>query len=328
VLLVLLLLAVLSLLGMQARYEKYFSPTHKPQEKYHSLNKDAEKKIAVVTVSGTILEGDSFVKRQIDRVRDDDNVVAVVLRINSPGGTVTGSDYLYHHLRELCNQQKRKLPLVVSMGSMCASGGYYIAMSVGDEDNVLFAEPTTWTGSIGVVIPHYDFSGLLASYNVKDDSIASHKYKLMGSPTRVLTAEERAEEQKLLQDLVDISFKRFQEIVRAGRPKLAADQKALDKASTGQIFTAEQALELGLVDQIGFLESAIQRAAELAGRDPSELRCIEYQEPGVSLSDLVNVRSGQTSILSGDLGSLLDLTAPRAYYLCTWLPSILSNTKP
>lgn len=328
VVLVLLVLAVMSLVGMQARYEKYFSPPHKPQEKYHSLSEGAEKKIAIITVSGTIIGEDNFVKRQIDRVNDDKDVVAVVLRIDSPGGTVTGSDYLYHHLRELCDEGERKLPLVVSMGSMCASGGYYLAMAVGDRENVIFAEPTTWTGSIGVVIPHYDFSGLLASYNVKDDSIASHKYKLMGSPTRELTPEERAEERKLLQDLVDLSFQRFKEIVRSGRPKLAGDEKALDKVATGQIFTAQQALDLGLIDQIGFLEEAIDRAAELAGRDPDELRCIQYDEPNALLGDLLNVKSGQTNVWGGDLRSLLDLTAPRAYYLCTWLPAILSNTKP
>jgi protease-4 len=321
-------LAVISLIGLQARYEKYFSPPHKPQERYHSLAEKAPKKIAIISVSGTILEGDSFAKQQIDRVEEDEDVVAVVLRINSPGGTVTGSDYLYHHLRELCNQDERKLPLVVSMGSMCASGGYYIAMAVGDRENAIFAEPATWTGSIGVMIPHYDLSGLLASYNVKDDSVASHKYKLMGSPTRELTTEERAEERKLLQDLVDLSFQRFKEIVRSGRPKLAGDEAAFDKVTTGQIFTAQQALDLGLVDQIGFLEEVIERAAELAGRDPEELTCIQYDEPNVSLSDLLNVKAGQSNVWGGDLRGLLDLTAPRAYYLCTWLPAILSNTRP
>lgn len=328
VVLVLLVLAVMSLIGLQARYEEYFSPSDKPQEKFHSLSEKAKEKIAIITASGTILEGDSFVKQQIDRVREDKDVVAVVLRIDSPGGTVTGSDYLYHHLRELCSQEKRKLPLVVSMGSMCASGGYYIAMAVGDRENSILAEPSTWTGSIGVVIPHYDFSGLLASYNVKDDSIASHKYKLMGSPTRELTTEERAEERQLLQDLVNISFDRFKEIVRTGRPKLAADEAALKKATTGQIFTAKQALELGLVDQIGFIEEAIQRAAELSGRDADQLRCIEYEEPAMTLSDLLSAEAPQRNVLGGDLHNLLNLTAPRAYYLCTWLPAILSNSKP
>ena len=116
------------------------------------------KKIAIIDVAGAIMEGEGFVKRQIDaRAGRHRASSAVVLRVNSPGGTVTGSDYIYHHLRELVDE--RKLPMVVSMGSICASGGYYVAMAVGDEPDAIFAEPTTWTGSIGVIIPHYDLSG-------------------------------------------------------------------------------------------------------------------------------------------------------------------------
>ena len=126
--------------------------------------------------------------------------MGVVLRVDSPGGTVTGSDYLYHHIKQL--REELELPMVVSMGSLCASGGYYIAMAVGQGEDLIFAEPTTWTGSIGVVIPHYDLAGLLASWNVEDDSIASHPLKLLGSPTREMTAEDR----EILQQLVDDHF--------------------------------------------------------------------------------------------------------------------------
>ena len=325
-LLILLGLAVISIIGLATSYQSYFSPPGGPQERYHSLSKEASEKIAIVTVAGTIMEGDGFVKEQLDRVRKDDEVVAVVLRIDSPGGTVTGSDYLYHHIRQLCEQ--RKLPLVVSMGSICASGGYYIAMAVGDQDDSIFAEPTTWTGSIGVVIPHYDFSGMLADYKVKDDSIASHRYKLMGSPTRSLDQAERAEERQLFQELVNLSFEGFKEIVRSGRSKFRADDTALDAVATGQIFTAHQGLEKGLVDKIGFLEAAIKRAAELAGRDLKSVRCVKYIKPPASLGALLSAKTQQPSVLGGDLRTLLDLTAPRAYYLCTWLPSILSNSNP
>lgn len=324
--LILLVFAVMTIFGLTASYQSYFSPPGGPQEKYHSLSKTAEKKIAIVKVAGTIMEGDGFVKQQLDRIREDDDVVAIVLRINSPGGTVTGSDYLYHHIRELC--EDRDLPLVVSMGSICASGGYYIAMAVGDQEDAIFAEPTTWTGSIGVVIPHYDFSGLLEDWDIKDDSIASHKYKLMGSPTRDLNDEERAEERKLFQELVDLSFAGFKDIVRSGRPKLRADDVALDGVATGQIFTAKQARDKGLVDKIGFIEAAVERAAELAGRDVESVRCVKYKQPAPTLATLLDVKSGQPDLLGADLRSFLDMTAPRAYYLCTWLPSILSNTNP
>ena len=102
---------------------------------------------------------ESFAKKQIDQVRDDNHVKAVVLRVDSPGGTVTGSDYIYHHLKKLA--EERQIPMVVSMGSVAASGGYYVAMAAGEKENTIYAEPTTWTGSIGVIIPHYDLTGLL-----------------------------------------------------------------------------------------------------------------------------------------------------------------------
>jgi protease-4 len=319
-------IAVICLLGLSTAYQSYFSPPGGPQEKYHSLSKTAAKKIAIIRVSGTILEGDGFVKKQIDQIRQDDSVVGVVLRINSPGGTVTGSDYLYHHLCELI--EDREFPLVVSMGSLCASGGYYMAMAVGDQTEAIFAEPTTWTGSIGVVIPHYDLSGLLARYDVKDDSVASHKFKLMGSPTRLLSGEERAEERALLQTLVDKSFDRFKDIVRHGRPKFQDDDGALKKVATGQIFTAQQALELGLVDKIDFIEGAIQRVAKLAGHDLDKLRCVKYDKPPVSLGTLLGIHISRLPHADGyDMNSLLHLTAPhaltapQAYYLCAGLPT-------
>ena len=96
-----LVMAIIAIISLYGRYQSYFSPADAPQEKYHSLARYAPKKIAIIDVSGAIWDGeDGFVKKQIDRVREDQDVVAVVLRINSPGGTVTGSDYLYHHLRE------------------------------------------------------------------------------------------------------------------------------------------------------------------------------------------------------------------------------------
>ena len=325
--LMLLGMAVMTIFGLTSAYQRYFNPPGGPQEAYHSLSETAHEKIAIVEVVGTIMEGNGFVKEQLDRIREDDDVVAIVVRVDSPGGTVTGSDYLYHHLRQLCDD--RDLPMVVSMGSICASGGYYIAMAVGDEEDAIFAEPTTWTGSIGVVIPHYDFSGLLENWDIKDDSIASHKYKLMGSPTRNLNKEQRAEERELFQELVNLSFEGFKDIVRSGRPKFRDDDAALDKVATGQIFTAKQARDKGLVDKIGFIEDAIERAAELAGRDIDSVRAVRYDKPQPSLATLLGAKAIQPkSLLGADLRSFLDMTAPRAYYLCTWLPSVLSNSQP
>ena len=178
-----LVIAVMTILGQAASYRSYFSPPGGPQEQYHSLSEKADDKIAIITIEGAILDPEGFVKQQIDRVAKDDSVVAVVLRIDSPGGTVTASDYLYHHLLRACRRAQ------AADGRQHGRHVRQRRLLPGDgrrrpADEVIFAEPTTWTGSIGVLIPHYDLSGLLARWDVTDDSIASHKDKLMGSPTR------------------------------------------------------------------------------------------------------------------------------------------------
>src|SRR6185369_12594700 len=129
------------------------------------------------------------------------------------------------------------------------SGGYYVSMAVGDTENSIFAEPSTWTGSVGVVIPHYNFSGLMEKFQVEEDSIKSHRLKMMGSPFRPMTEEERG----IFQGLVDESFTQFKEIVKAGRPKFRSNEAALTAVATGQVFTTKQALANGLVDKEGFI---------------------------------------------------------------------------
>ena len=114
---------------------------------------------------------------------------------------------------------------------------------------------------------------------VKYDWVASNIYRQRARPSRDPTREERAEERKLLQTLVDQRFARSKAIVEAGRPKMKGNEAELKKATTGQIFTAEQAQELGLIDKIGFMEAAIERAAELAGKEPDNVRCVEYDKP-------------------------------------------------
>lgn len=308
---------ILMLIGLSAKYNSYFSEPGGPQEKHHSLSKTALDKIAVIDISGTIMEGEEFMKQQIDLVKKDDSVKAVVLRINSPGGTVTYSDYLLHHLQKL-KEEKDGLPIVVSMGSICASGGYYVAMAVGDEEEVIFAEPTTWTGSIGVIIPHYNLSGLMGTLGVTEDSIASGQFKQMGSPTRDMTDQER----ELFQELVDTTYGRFRNIVISGRPQFADDTEALDDAAQGQIFTADQALDRGLIDKIGFIEDAIERAAELANVSTKNVRCVKYKKPTTPFDALLSAQASGAAGPVNELRALFDLTTPRAYYLYTTLPCL------
>jgi protease-4 len=312
------------LIGQRSAHQEYYNTNQGISERYHSGTERGRDKVAVLTVRGVIMEGDGFVKRQIDRIREDSSIKAVVVRIDSPGGTVTGSDYIYHHLRKL--REERNWPLVVSMGSIATSGGYYVAMAVGDQEKSIFAEQTTTTGSIGVIVPHYDFSGLLARFDVRDDSIASHTRKQILSPTRVMSDEERA----IIQAYVNESFEHFKTVVKAGRPHLreknGADSPRLEHEgrdlATGEIFTATQARQFGLIDEIGFIEDAVERAIELAGLAKDEVRVIRYERPASLLNLIGNIEASGPEF---PLGVLLEGSAPRAYYLATTMPLLISS---
>jgi protease-4 len=284
-------------------------PENKVDERYYALDKEGTQKVAIIEITGTIDSAEQ-VRKECHKVQHDSAVKAVVLRVESPGGMVTASDQMYHYLREMVT--KRKIPLVVSMGGIAASGGYYVSMACGDEKDVIYAEPTTWTGSIGVMIPHYTVAGLMEKLAIEDDTLKSAPLKTVGSPTKKMTPEERA----VLQGLVDDSFTRFKQIVEAGRPKLRGDKATMDKATTGEVFTSDRALELGLVDKIGFLEDAIDRAVELAHLDRDKTKVVKYHKPKSLADVLVGMRAPARGAI--DLRQLLDMTTPRAYYLFAW----------
>ena len=311
-------MAVLSAIGSAGAFSQYFQRDSRVVEKYHSLSKTAAGKVAILSVTGAILGGDGFVRAQLDQIAEDEAVKAIVLRVDSPGGTVSGSDEIHHRLATLA--EKRDIPVVVSMGGLAASGGYYVAMANRAADDVIYAEPATLTGSIGVIIPHFDVSQALRKYDIRDDSIASGPLKEMLSPTKDRTPELAEKERKLLQELVNDMFRRFKEIVKAGRPKL--DEAAVDKVATGQVFTARQALEAGLVDKIGFLEDAIGRAVELAGLTAETARAVKYSKPKGLLDEVLGGASPTGRI---DLAALVEFSTPRGWYLCSWLPALVQS---
>jgi protease-4 len=284
-------------------------------ERHFSHAKAAPNKVAIISVEGVILDGEGLLKRQIDQAREDKSVKAVVLRVNSPGGTITGSDLIYHRLAKLGSE--RGIPLVVSMGGIAASGGYYASMAVGSRPETIFAEPTTWTGSIGVIIPHYNAEDLMEKVGVQQDSVLSRPLKGMGTFTRKMTDEER----KIFQGLVDAGFARFKDVIKQGRPKFMADPAALEKLSTGQVYTAAEALDNGLIDKVGYLEDAVEQAIKLAGLSPEQVEVVEYR-PEFSLAQLLLGAQSRPGAL--DPAALLEMTVPRAYYLCTWLPPAFS----
>ena len=202
---------------------------------------------------------------------------------------------------------------------MCSSD-LYIAMANGGREDVIFAEPATLTGSIGVIIPHFDLSKLMKKLDVEDDSVASGPLKEMLSPTKERTPELAARERKILQTLVDDMFVRFKEIVKAGRPKL--DDAKIAQVATGQIFTAKQAVEAGLVDRIGFLEDAIDRAVEMAGLTKETARVVKYSRQKGLLDEVLG---GAGPGAEFSLQSFAELTTPRAWYLCSWWPALITS---
>ena len=305
-------------LSLYSANQDYFDNSGGISEKYHSLSKTAKSKVAVLNASGVIMSGQGFVKKQIDRIRKDKSIKGIVLRVDSPGGTVYGSDYMYHHLVKL-RKERDDIPMVVSMGSVAASGGYYIAMAVGDQEKCIYAEPMTTTGSIGVILPHYNVAGLMKRFDVVDDSIATHPRKDMLSMTREMTEDDR----EVITKYIDHAFSRFKDVIQAGRPKFAEDPAALDVLATGEVFTAKQAKESGLIDEVGFIEDAIDRVIEMAGLDKKSTRVVTYKQP-VSLADAIALgKSSDQQVLS----EMLELTKLRAYYLADPIPSILTSRR-
>jgi protease IV len=273
------------------------------EESYYPYDGWGGDKVAIITISGLITQDiDGYVDLQIREAIEDDSIKAVVLRVDSPGGTVTGSDYYLYRLRQM--KSERDIPVIVSMGSMAASGGYYVSMC-GDK---IYAEQSTFTGSIGVKIPLFNAAELCEKVGIEDTTIASHRLKGMGGMATPMTDEER----DIWQGLVDDAFGTFKEKIREGRPYFEENPEELDALATGQVYTANQALENGLVDEIGFLDQAVDYAIKQANLDPNKVRVVRYGKTP-SLTDLL---LGQADDDTPDPLSLLDMATPTAYYIC------------
>ena len=273
----------------------------------------ADQKVAVVPLYGVI---EANVAAEFDRFMDlaekDGNVKAVVVEIDSPGGTVTASDEIHRRILEF--KKTKKVPVVVSMGSMATSGGYYTACG-GDH---IFAQPTTLTGNIGVLMPRFNFSKLFEKYGVEESTIVSKgsAFKNAGSSYSKETPEER----QYLQSLTDELFAQFKDVVSNSRgTKL---KSPIDQIANGKVYTAQSALNLGLIDQIGYAEDAYAHAATAASL--SNPLVTRYQNPPTLMDMLMsgksNVGGGSASAAGGvsihvDAKLLDELTTPRPLYL-------------
>ncbi|TKI58998.1 signal peptide peptidase SppA [Brevibacillus antibioticus] len=208
---------------------------------------------------------------QLRRIEEDELVKAVVLRIDSPGGEVVATDELHRRLLRL--KQVRNLPIVVSMGSTAASGGYYLA-TTGD---AIFANPNTLTGSLGVIFNLFNYSEAANKLGVHQYAIKSGRFKDIGSPSRPLTDPE----QHIFQTLVNESYNHFVDVIVKGRN--LSRQRVLEIAD-GRVYSGEQAKRLGLIDEFGDLEEATRYAHSLSGE--KEAMVIRYADQ-LSISKLL-----------------------------------------
>jgi len=205
-------------------------------------------KVGVLEVKGVIANIQPTIDELV-KFRKDGSVKAVVVRIESPGGGVSPSQELYQEIRRTVQVK----PVVVSMGSVAASGGYYIACAA----QKIYANPGTITGSIGVILQFTNFEELLRKIGFRMEVVKSGPYKDVGNPGREMTAEEKA----YLQEMVNNVHQQFVRDVARGRHMKV---EKVREVADGRIFTGEQAMELGLVDELGNLKDAINAAAKMA----------------------------------------------------------------
>ncbi|HEY7532189.1 MAG TPA: signal peptide peptidase SppA [Nitrospiraceae bacterium] len=243
---------------------------------FPDMDLSTEDRIALVRVEGVILDAQTTVG-ELKRFGENPSIKAIVLRIDSPGGGVVPSQEIYDAVQRVRNKSNKAV--IASMGTVAASGGYYIAAAT---DRIM-ANPGTLTGSIGVIMEMANIEGLLKKVGVEGVVVKSGRYKDVGSPLRKMSDEEQA----LLQSVMDDVHTQFIEAVAKGRSLEVPEVKAL---ADGRIFTGRQAKDAKLVDELGNLEDAIQLAAEIAGIE-GEPKVVEPRRR-FSIRELLESRMG------------------------------------
>ncbi|MEX0701421.1 MAG: signal peptide peptidase SppA [Planctomycetales bacterium] len=303
-----LVISVLFNIGLFVGVGEYYGVGDGPNEKYHSGDKTTSDKIALIEINGTIMPPfTGRIIKAIDKAREDDRVKGVLVAVDSPGGLVADSHMIYHELQRL----RRKKKVAVIMKRMAASGGYYVAMGAGPEGRI-FAEPTTWTGSIGVIIPHYDLTGLAEKMGVKSEPLKTGELKDALSPFRDLSDKER----QVWTTIMDDAFQRFVAVIVDNRAAL--DRAQVEQLATGQVYTAQQALDGKLIDEIGYDEDAIEHLKKELALD--EARIVRYEFPPALIELLTGSAEAQRP--AAQWQALMELTVPRAMYYCSWLPEL------
>ena len=294
----------------------------------------SDNKIAVISVDGIISSRDvdrssmnlvEFISEQLKAAEHDSDVKAVILKVNSPGGEVLASDDINSAIRKF--QEDTHKPVVASMGTLAASGGYYISAPC----RWIVANELTLTGSIGVIMDSWNYRGLMDKVGIRPHVFKSGRFKDMLSGDREpdtdkLSPEEqktRAEEDRMVQSLIDETYNRFKEVVKTGRTQAAGENDGKGKAlvdnwqdyADGRVLSGKHALELGFVDELGDFDVAVKRAEKLANISSASL--VEYRVA----FDIQSVMShifgkSDASALKVDLGiGPPQLEAGRPYYI-------------
>ncbi|MHC4476398.1 MAG: signal peptide peptidase SppA [Planctomycetota bacterium] len=279
-------------------------------------------KIVVIDVDGLMANTtrDRFLRRRgnqvslfvekLDKARKDPAVKAVVLRLNSPGGTVAATDMMYHKLRQF--KSKSSKPVVACMLDVAASGAYFLACGC---DGIV-GLPSTVTGSIGTIVQTISFAGTMRMLGVKSVAIKSGRLKDLGSPLHDLSEEER----EVLSGIITQFYEQFVEVVDEGRPGLSEEQ--VRELADGRVFTAEQALAEGLIDRIGYPSDAVAWAKELARVKRAQV--VIYHRPA---GYKPNIYSAQTYNPAA-VGALVNLELPDwltshgTQFLYLWQPGL------
>jgi len=261
-------------------------------------------KIMVIRLKGVI---DSVqaedISEQIKTAQDDLNVKSLILRVTSPGGTVSGSDRIHNDISKFRKESGK--PVVAFMQDVAASGGYYTSVAC----DKIVAEPTTITGSIGVIFGHFVVKELLEEkLGIEATVVKAGERKDWPSPFEPMTEEQQ---QYIHERLIDPAYERFVSLVAEGRPMLTIAQ--VRQLADGSVFNAEQALEENLIDQVGYLDEAIDSAKELAGLERA--RVVEYQKP-FSLGKWLAYETKTSFTINRN--TLLELVSPQLLYF--WQP--------
>jgi protease-4 len=301
--------AALSVVGVKLKPARATGPR---LEEVTVRDDDASDKIVVVPIQG-VISGEptdngyslvSVVKEQLRLAQEDRDVKAVILKVDSPGGEVLASDEIANAVRKFQDHGK---PVIVSMGSLAASGGYYVSVP----SKWIVANELTITGSIGVIMHGLNYRGLLDKIGVQPEVFKSGKYKDMLSPTKT-PDEITPEEKQMVQALIDETFAKFKRVVQDGREaafkKTPHTDAGVSQAfspdwadyADGRILSGTEALKLGFVDELGDFDVAVNRARKLAGVSSANL--VEYQ-PVFDISNLFRMfGKADTKAVKVDLG--------------------------